>query len=254
MPAAPSKRTRVLNELDAEVAQGHWPVGVQLPSETQLMIRFGVGRQTVRHALSDLRGRSLIESHQGVGSVVVRQQAIPEYSQSLDSINELLFYARSTSVSVLSTQELTLDDTQASVIRVQAGERWIHAMTLRTAHGQSVPMGLSSIWVPASSRPAVLASHKSGLPVFLEVQKASGLIVSHVQQVIGASLPDKQQAKLLQCARNEPLLRIQRWYRAADDTLLEMSDSLHPTARFQYAMTLRRSIADVQQSYPRKAA
>ena len=114
--------------------------------------------------------------------------------------------------------------------------------TVNFAIGDMGTLGVSSVWVPVGNRQAIQASRKSGLPVFLEVQKANKKMVSEVRQVLGACLPDKSQASLLHCEVREALLRIQRWYYAADGTLLEMSDTLHPPSRFQYVMTLRHAL------------
>ena len=249
--ATHTKRGRVAFELESEIRRGQWAIGTRLPSEAKLMERFGVGRQTVRDALSELKARSLVDSHQGVGSVVLRRSAQPEYSQSLDSIEELLSYVRNTTVEFVALDEVQLDDAQAALIGTVPGPSWIHAQTTRTAINQKVPMGISSVWVPAVHRAAVQASRRSGLPVFLEIQKARGVLIERVEQVLGASMPTKSQAKLLQCGPSEPLLRLQRWYFAGHDTLIEMSDTLHPNTRFQYAMTLRRSAGAPKKSTTR---
>lgn len=232
-----TKRSRLAQTLEEEIAEGRWPVGSPLPTEAELVERFGVSRQTVRFAMSDLAARGLLKSHQGLRSVVLRQHVTPDYSTSLESISELVYYSRNTVLKVVRTEDVSLSAELASVIGGRAGQPWCHALTLRVAAGQSVPIALASVWVPAESRRAMQASRKSGLPVFLEIQKATGRMIGKVHQVLGASLPDKGQAKLLQCGVHEPLLRIQRWYHAEDDSLLEMSDTLHPPARFQYAMT-----------------
>jgi DNA-binding GntR family transcriptional regulator len=216
-------------------------MGTRLPTEAQLMERFQVGRQTVRHALADLAAGGLVKGHQGLGSTVLRQREIPEYSQSLENIGQLMHYARNTREAVLRIAEMVLDEQQAAIIGTAAGERWCCMDTLRCGPSQPAPMALSSVWVPAAHRKAMRMAQKSGMPVFMEIQRNTGYMISKVNQVIGASLPAKEQAKLLKCGINEPLLRIQRWYYLADDTLIEMSDTLHPPARFQYAMTLRHA-------------
>lgn len=236
-----TKHRQVAAVLEGEIAQGRWPVGGFLPPEMELMARFGVSRQTVRSAISSLISSGLAATQQGVGTRVLRQQPAPEYSQSLESINALAYYARNTAVEVVKVQDVVITPALASVVGARVGDTWSHALTLRCVPGQAVPMGVSSVWVPVASRQSIQASRKSGLPVFLEVQKANKKMVSEVRQVLGACLPDKAQAQLLHCDTREPLLRIQRWYYAADGTLLEMSDTLHPPSRFQYVMTLRHA-------------
>lgn len=47
------------------------------------------------------------------------------------------------------------------------------------------------VCVPVAHRAAVQASRRSGLPVFLEIQKARGLLLERVEQVLGASMRSK---------------------------------------------------------------
>lgn len=238
----PTKHRQIAEALERGIAQGEWPVSTLLPSEPQLVVRFGVSRQTIRSALSHLISTGLVATQQGIGTRVMRQLAGPEYSQSLETINALAYYARNTAVQVMRVEDVVITPELAPIIGAVVGETWCHAVTLRSAAGQTVPMGVSSVWVPVGNRQAIQASRKSGLPVFLEVQKANKKMVSEVRQVLGACLPDKAQASLLHCEVREALLRIQRWYYAADGTLLEMSDTLHPPSRFQYVMTLRHAL------------
>ena len=246
-PSAPTrarqvtKHRQVAEALESEITRGRWAVSSFLPSEMELAVRFGVSRQTVRSAIFSLIASGLVATQRGVGTKVLRKKTAPEYSQSLDNINALAYYARNTAVEVIRVQDVVITPELGSVVGANVGETWSHALTLRSAVGQAVPMGVSSVWVPVGSRQSILASRKSGLPVFLEVQKANKKMVSEVRQVLGACLPDKTQAQLLYCDPREALLRIQRWYHAADGTLLEMSDTLHPPSRFQYLMTLRHA-------------
>jgi DNA-binding GntR family transcriptional regulator len=46
---------------------------------------------------------------------------------------------------------------------------------------------------------------------------------------------------LLLCPVGSPALRMQRLYFDANNLLLEISDSLHPSGRFSYHMSLLRS-------------
>jgi DNA-binding transcriptional MocR family regulator len=48
------------------------PPGAPLPSDSELVERYGVSRETVRRALRLLRDLGLAETRQGVGSVVAR--------------------------------------------------------------------------------------------------------------------------------------------------------------------------------------
>ncbi|WP_353234036.1 GntR family transcriptional regulator [Diaphorobacter ruginosibacter] len=241
--APATKRSLVLHQLVESIKKGQWTVNTLLPTEAQLQSMFGVSRHTVRGALADLQQMGLVASQQGVGTRVIRRRAAPGYSQSLQNISELAYYARNTSVQTLEVEDVQLNASEAEMLEAQVGDPWCHAITLRMADGQSVPMGLSSVWVPSESRKAIAASRRSGMPVFMEVQKLHKLMVNEVRQVIGATVADAGQSRLLRCELREPLLRIRRWYFDINHRVLEMSDTYHPPGRFEYSVTLHHGIA-----------
>lgn len=247
------KRNLVCAHLAQGIECGRWPVGALLPAETALCKELQVSRHTVRAALAELQSAGLVTSHQGVGTRVLRRRPEQTPSHSLQDISDLALYARNTTVRILDVKEVVLDGPTAEWIGAGAGEAWCQARTLRTAAEQDAPIVLSSVWVPQASRPAIEASGRSGLPVFIEVQRLHSRMVSEVRQVIGIAIATREQSTLLRCKPREPLLRIQRWYYGQQRTLLEVTDSLHPQDRFQYAVTLRHaSGGSITQSSPQQ--
>jgi LacI family transcriptional regulator len=67
MPVEPKHRL-ISRELLAEIAAGKYAPSGRLPSEVQLVNRFGVSRPTVARALRDLQEQGLIERRVGSGS------------------------------------------------------------------------------------------------------------------------------------------------------------------------------------------
>ncbi|MGW7817403.1 GntR family transcriptional regulator [Streptomyces puniciscabiei] len=67
---------RVMEELRVRMADGFYPVDTCLPSQATLAQEFGTSRDTLQRALRVLRGEGWIESRQGKGSRVVRNQRI----------------------------------------------------------------------------------------------------------------------------------------------------------------------------------
>ncbi|APW59089.1 GntR family transcriptional regulator [Paludisphaera borealis] len=65
-----SKHLRISRELLAEIAAGKYVPTGRLPSEAQLVERFGVSRPTVARALRDLQDQGLVERRAGAGSFV----------------------------------------------------------------------------------------------------------------------------------------------------------------------------------------
>ncbi|MGJ5754931.1 winged helix-turn-helix domain-containing protein [Streptomyces puniciscabiei] len=67
---------RVADELRARMADGFYPVDTYLPPQRTLAEEFGISRDTVQRALQALRGEGWIQSRQGKGSRVLRNQRI----------------------------------------------------------------------------------------------------------------------------------------------------------------------------------
>lgn len=65
---------RIADALRAEIGDGIHPVGHYLPPQRQLVVQFGVSRDTVQRALRVLIADGVIESRQGIGSRVLSAQ------------------------------------------------------------------------------------------------------------------------------------------------------------------------------------
>jgi GntR family transcriptional regulator, histidine utilization repressor len=67
-PAPLAPYARVKQHLHAALAAGQYPPGALMPSESELVARFGVSRMTVNRALRELQADGLVERLQGVGT------------------------------------------------------------------------------------------------------------------------------------------------------------------------------------------
>ncbi|WP_405948971.1 winged helix-turn-helix domain-containing protein [Streptomyces prunicolor] len=71
---------RVAEELRVRMADGVYPLGSYLPAQSALATEFGVSRNTVQRVLEGLRSEGWIESRQGKGSRVIKNQRIQSWS------------------------------------------------------------------------------------------------------------------------------------------------------------------------------
>ena len=75
-PRFPPRGRRVVwlaiaDVIAARIDDGTYPPEGRLPTELELVAEFGSSRQSVRHALDELRKRGLVETIKGKGSYVV---------------------------------------------------------------------------------------------------------------------------------------------------------------------------------------
>ena len=75
MAGQEAKYQKIINWVRQEIADGSLRSGDKLPSEKELSERFGLSRQTVRHATGELEAQHIVSRVQGSGTYIggVRQ-------------------------------------------------------------------------------------------------------------------------------------------------------------------------------------
>src|SRR2546423_11542306 len=74
-PRTTRKHRQVYSSLSRDIHSGRWKLGERLPSEAQLVARFGVSRITIGRAVRDLQAAGLVERRGGSGTFVERGHA-----------------------------------------------------------------------------------------------------------------------------------------------------------------------------------
>jgi DNA-binding FadR family transcriptional regulator len=71
----PVRREGLIDQAAARIREaivsGRWPVGERIPTESELVSEFGVGRNTIREALQSLVHTGLLRREQGRGTFVI---------------------------------------------------------------------------------------------------------------------------------------------------------------------------------------
>jgi len=104
----PIRRTRVsdqiVDRLETQIRSGAYQIGDNLPSERQLMRRFGVGRPAVREALFTLSKRGIIEVRSGMRPRV----CTPDASMVLDDLSSVARFFLAQPEGVANFQQIRL--------------------------------------------------------------------------------------------------------------------------------------------------
>src|SRR2546430_14655819 len=74
-PGTTRKHRQVYSSPSRDINSGRWKRGERLPSEAQLVERFGVSRITIGRAVRDLQTAGLVERRAGSGTFVKRAPA-----------------------------------------------------------------------------------------------------------------------------------------------------------------------------------
>jgi GntR family transcriptional regulator len=230
---------QVAADLTHSVNTGWYAVGAALPSEAQLCKAYDISRFTAREALRRLEQAGLIERNRGRESRVIARKPPPAFMLSVQKEADVLRYAEETSVN-LSRSKRKVSAKTMQELELSEDAEWAHFSGVRRDGGTGQPIGTTNVFLRADYADAVKVDSDVSAAIFDQVTSAHGLTMSHIDQVVSATvLPDLAARRLL-CEPNEPALRIVRRFSARETGLFEVSVSLHPATRFSYGIRLER--------------
>ena len=225
------------------IEAGRIPVGGVLPTEDEIARRHGVSRHTVRQALARLRSLGLIESRQGIGSIVVRSTPKSVFSETFSSVDELIRSGRGTPLRTHSVEEIVAEAKLAEELRGREGQSYLHIAGTRPTNPKSDAriVGYVEVFVDA-----IYSGVRDALPTLKttiaeEIERRYGVSIDHIEQEITVDIVTKKQAEVLGIKAKIPALKIHRWYYANNGRPFEVATSYYPMGYFKYRSVLRRN-------------
>jgi GntR family transcriptional regulator len=241
MKSAPAYQT-LRQQLRDEIAAGLYRDGARLPTESELVARHGLSRQTVRRAFQDLVAEGVVYRVPGRGTYA--SESGRRYLRQLGSIEDLMSLSEDTTMEVVSGLRRRVDVDVASRLRLV--DDVVYTVVFRRCH-DGVPFVLTRVHLPESVSRAVLDSPeiRDGA---VSTSTIIGLTEPHLRepiveaaQSITVDAADVQVADAVGCGVGHPMLRVDRLYSDAVGTPVELAVSHFLPEQYTYRVTLRRS-------------
>ena len=141
-------------QLAAEITDGTMPPGTRLPTEPELVERFGVSRNTVRRAMSTLEEGGLVRVEQGRGTFVHDDVIYYEISKRTRYSRNLLHQGRDPTTKVEKTIEVPATDHVAAMLKIRRNEMVIVASAYAMA--DEVIISVGEMYYPSARFPGLL--------------------------------------------------------------------------------------------------
>lgn len=230
--SAPAPVAALYRQLKAfvleHISAGTWKVGDKVPSEQQLVARFGVSRMTVNRALRELAQEGLVVRHAGLGTFVAQKKVQSTLLRIANIADEILQRGHAYRCEMVSAQRETASMEVAFALELGAAASVFHSVCVH--HEEEQPVQLEDRYVNPAAAPDFLDQD------FGAITPAQYLLdhvpYDQVEHVVDAILPTPDQARLLHMTSGEPCLMLTRrtWTRGAPVTFVRC---LHPGSRYR---------------------
>jgi GntR family transcriptional regulator len=201
---------QIAESLRREILSKELAAHTRLPSEPELVRRFGAARATIRRALAKLQHEGLVYSRRAAGSFV----AEPRVEQDLDqlfSFTEFMVYRGMKPGSKLIAAELQrVDDARSPALHylgLRPGASVYYVKRLRL--GAKQPLVIANTWLPAARFPRFLGQDLERRSIY-EIMHGAGSRPTDAIQTIEAVTLGAEDARLLTVPPGSAALLIKR--------------------------------------------
>jgi GntR family histidine utilization transcriptional repressor len=225
-PVAPYARVKQF--LKEELAQGRWLPGALMPSDAELVARFGVSRMTVTRALRELQSEGLVERVQGVGTFAAHLYRVSSTLTIRDLHEEIVARGHRHDAEVHLKREERAAPELAAQLGLAAGAPVFHTLIVHFENG--VPLQCEDRYVNPACAPGYLDVDFTQMTPTLYLLQVAPLW--EAQYSIQACAPGAREARLLEIDPAEPCLVVVRrtMSRGVPITIARL---VHPGSRYQ---------------------
>jgi DNA-binding GntR family transcriptional regulator len=236
-------RYRVIAErLLAEIASGRHAVGALLPTELELCARFAASRYTVREALRVITEKGLVARRPGAGSIVLAARQPSVFTQTLNSLGEILSYPRDTYRAGSTTATVSADRGLAALLACAPGTRWFRISGVRRSEAAALPLAWQDIYILPRLAGVVRSPSLDREPVYAQLERMFGQTTECARLEIFPSRVPRRLAAALEVKAGTPAITVIRRYIDKDARNFETTVTVHPEGRFIYSMEFRREL------------
>jgi len=219
---------QISEELRHEIVSGRLGPGQLLPSEAELMARFGVARGTIRQALATLRADGLVSGSRGKSPVVRGARLAQPFTELLSFSAWVTSLGRKPSGKVIEFARRPADVETAAALEIPRGQTIFHLVRVRLADEE--PLMIERTTFPETVGELVARLELDRLSIYAELAE-QGIAFDSARQFVDAVGASATDGRLLGVPPRTPLLRVRRLSFSPSGRPLEWSEDRYLSER-----------------------
>src|SRR6266568_6988048 len=241
-----TKIDEVVAKLLHRITQGEYVAGQRLPSERELAEELGVSRVTVRTALLRLQSENVIDIVPRGGAFVrsphtkvVIGPPNPTIATGLELkragsfIRAMQAQGHQTLVRFIEPSSILPAGTEIGT-KMEISPETEVLRRYRVHLADRVPYRILDSYYLASLLGDLLGKDEGYIPLFKWLRDHTGLRPAKAFEKINVRMPTSEEATLLNISRTQPVVDMDRWVWAEDNTLFEYSHIVANAALHEY--------------------
>ncbi|MDH6706076.1 GntR family transcriptional regulator [Kitasatospora sp. MAA19] len=241
--SATAKYLQIAADLAAQIKSGALAPGATVPSEAELMQRYGVASGTVRKAIAELRTTQLIETHHGRGSFVrsrppVQRKSADRFRRAHRKAGKAAYLAEAEtsggipSVTVLFVGPTAAPPEIADRLGLPAGTQVLARKRRYFRDGVPTEEATSYLpWDVVKDIPEVFAENPGGGGIYARLEE-HGYSLAEFTESVQARLATKPETKALTLSPGAPVIHLVRDAITADGRVVEVCDTVMAADQF----------------------
>jgi len=231
----------IVNALRSEIQKGIYPVDSILPSETDLMARFGVSRHTVRTAIRSLNEAGIVRTHHGLGTLVNARPDRASYMHKINTISDLFPKEAISRFERASNDFVLLPPSAKTFPELSDSQPWLRIAGARSIPGAEAPFNEFEVFVASRFAGVGRVISTETPSVYSVLESIYGETIQEVEQVIGGFIADGEVGAKIGLQAGDPGIEVRRIHRiTSDDSIGIVSFNRYPLSEYTFSMTLRR--------------
>lgn len=230
---------QIEGDLRRLISDGVLPPGSLVPTELELSRAYGVGRQTIRYALSLLAADRLITRQAGRGTFVAEPPDRMKFYLDRSFTRQMADLGMTAHSKVLEMALGVVDNDTPEPLRRRIGVPILNLVRLR--FGGRAPVGIQTTLIVTDRCPDIENVDFSTHSLYDVLATRYRLPIAEISHTISATVAGELQASLLQVARGAPLLVVNTTAYLESGDAIEMTTSYYRADKYEYSITHRYS-------------
>lgn len=207
----------------------------KIPSERELMNRFGVSRTTIREAINHLVNEGLLIKQHGKGTFIRKQKPVQEWLHTLNSLTDTIErFGMKPGSKLLAIKRVTNHH-----ISKRLGTDHIYLIKrLRTA--DDIPIAIERHFVPVELGEKLKSYDLNKITIYHVMEQDLNIKMYEAEQVITCKEINKEDAEHLQIEDGTNVLFVDRIIRDVQGEIIEYYKSTVKPTMYEFRLKMKR--------------